>query len=159
MATYHGYGVAGTGFSKSLTGAPTAGQGAVYRACARLDFAAIKAARAVAGAAALLANDVIGALDIPIGRAVLQAGIKIVTPESVAPTATFSLGGVASVAATYYVNAAASNSAANTVFGVGGLAVAMVTTAVGNDTLDLTIGTAVPQNAVVDVWAIVANCA
>jgi hypothetical protein len=117
----------------------------------RLDFAAIVAARTAAGATALAAGDSLEIIPLPAGSVVLSAGCQVIRAETTNTTATFSLGTTGGTT-NLYTNALASNALG---YGITNLAnpVVYATT----DTVDLLLNTAVPANAVINVFAIVAN--
>jgi len=119
-----------------------------------LDFAAIVAARAAAGATALAAADVLEVIRLPAGSVVLSAGLKVTFAETVNTTATFDLGhtGGTPAAANAYANDLASNA-----LGYGIAALANPTAVTAADTIDLLINTAAPTNCVVKAFAFVAN--
>ncbi len=116
-----------------------------------LDFAKIKAARTAASATALAAGDTLQVLQVPANAVILHAGMEVTSAETTNTTATFDLGftGGSPEAASYFVNDGASN------------ALAVLHTKLANavvvgssaDTIDLLLNTAVPQNAVVRVFA------
>jgi hypothetical protein len=120
-----------------------------------LDFAAIKAARTAAGATALAATDTLQVINLPAYCVVLAAGLNVVSAETVAPTATFDLGytGGSPAAANVYCDDFASNAVA-----MDSDNLANPTVIKSADTIDLLINTAVPEDAVVKAWAIVADC-
>lgn len=122
----------------------------VTRFQTKLDFAKIIAARAAAGATALAAGDVMEVMPLPAGSIVVAAGVQVVTAETVNTTATVSFG--YGGAATAYANAHALNAAA---FGATNLTNPTVFATA--DTLDVTLNTAAPTNAVLVITAIVAS--
>lgn len=120
-----------------------------------LDFAKIVAARAAAGATALAAADTLQVISLPAGSIVLSAGINVTSAETTNTTATFDLGytGGSPAAANVYGNDLASNST-----GLKAADLANPTVVAAADTIDLLLNTAVPANAVVHVFAFVADC-
>lgn len=121
-----------------------------------LNFATIVAARSAAGATALVATDTLQVISLPANSIVLSAGINVTTAETTNTTATFSLGftGGSPAAANCYASAVASNST-----GLKAADLANPTVVVAADTIDLLLNTAVPANAVIHVFAFVADCA
>lgn len=119
-----------------------------------LDFAAIIAARAAAGATALVATDTLQVIALPAGSVVLTAGLRVTSAETVNTTATFDFGftGGSPAAADVYTNDLASNA-----LGYGIANLANPTAVTSADTIDILLNTAVPTNAVVKAFAIVAN--
>ena len=122
-----------------------------------LDFAQIVAARAAAGVAALAATDTLQVLPLPKGSVILSAGVEVISAETANTTATFSLGfvGGTPAAANAFANALASNA-------LGAAAVGVVPTFVNGTTdnttnLAVTLVTAAPTNAVIRVFALVAD--
>jgi hypothetical protein len=141
------------GFNKGTAAYPDTA--CVYKFEVELDFAAIVAARTAAGATALAAADTLQVVVLPAYSVVLAAGLNVVTAETVNTTATFDFGytGGTPAAANVYCDNLASN------------AVAMDSDDLANptviktaDTIDILLNTAVPTNAVLKAWAIVANC-
>jgi hypothetical protein len=120
-----------------------------------LDFAAIAAARAAAGATALVATDTLQVINLPAYSVVLAAGLNVVTAETTNTTATFDFGftGGSPAAANVYCDDFASNAVAMDSDNLANPTV--IKTA---DTIDILLNTAVPANAVVKAWAIVADC-
>lgn len=122
----------------------------VTRFQVRLDFAKIVAARAAAGAAALVATDVIEAMPLPAGSVVVAAGLQVITAETVNTTSTFGFG--YGGAASAYAATAASNATGFTATNLVNPTVFATA-----DTLDIIINTAAPTNAVVILTALVLN--
>lgn len=120
-----------------------------------LDFAKIVAARAAAGATALAATDTLQVISLPAYSVVLAAGLNVVRAETTNTTATFDFGytGGTPAAANVYCDDFASNAVAMDSDNLANPTV--VKTA---DTIDILLNTAVPANAVVKAWAIVADC-
>jgi len=114
-----------------------------------LDFAAIAAARAAAGVAALAATDTLEVIPLPAGSTVLMAGADVTTAEGA--TATMDLGD-ASGATTYLSNVNLNSVAAN------GATVAAPVFYAAADELYITLDHNSIDTAVVRVWAIVADC-
>jgi hypothetical protein len=141
------------GFNKGTAAYPDGSP--VHKFEVELDFAAIVAARAAAGATALAAADTLQVISLPAYSVVLAAGLNIVSAETTNTTATFDLGftGGTPAAANVYADNAASNVVA---MDSDNLANPTVITAA--DTIDLLINTAAPTDAVVKAWAIVADC-
>jgi len=114
-----------------------------------LDFAAIAAARAAVGAAALAATDTLQVIPLPAGSTVLAVGAE--TTKAEGATATIDVGDTTS-ATTYLsnfnansVNKAAATVAAPIYYGSG-------------DNLLVTMDQNSIDTAVVRIWAIVADC-
>jgi len=120
----------------------------------KLDFAAIVAARLAAGATALAATDTLQVISLPANSIVLSAGINVVTAETTNTTATLDVGytGGSPAAANAYGNDLATNST-----GLKAADLANPTVVATADTIDILLNTAVPANAVINVWAIVAD--
>lgn len=127
----------------------------VYKFEVELDFAAIVAARAAAGAAALAAGDTLQVINLPAYSVVLAAGLNVTSAETTNTTATFDFGytGGTPAAANVYCDDFASNAVA-----MDSDNLANPTVIKSADTIDILLNTAVPANAVVKAWAIVANC-
>jgi hypothetical protein len=145
------------GFYKNSAEYPAKGNDRLTSFAVDLDFAKIIAARAAAGATALAATDTLHVIPLPRGTILLAAGMEVVKAETVNTTATFSVGfvGGTPVAANGYANALASNALAMAAIGV---VPTLVNGATANTTsLALTLNTAAPTNAVVRVFAVVAN--
>jgi hypothetical protein len=138
------------GFNKGTAAYPD-GSG-ISKYSVELDFAKIVAARAAAGATALAATDTLQIISLPAGTVVLSAGINIASAETTNTTATFDLGytGGSPAAANVYGNDLASNST-----GLKAADLANPTVVATADTIDLLLNTAVPANAVVNVFAVV----
>ena len=121
----------------------------------KLDFAAIVAARAAAGATALVANDTLQVIALPAGSVVLSAGLQVTTVESTNTTATFDFGytGGSPAAANVYCDDFACTSVAMDSDNLANPTV--IKTA---DTIDILLNTAVPTDCVLQAWAIVADC-
>lgn len=143
------------GFNKGTAGFDSRNPFAVAKLETLLDFAAIKAARAAAGAVALAAADTLQVLQIPAKCQVLAAGLEVVAVETTNTTATLDLGFTGGTPAA--ANAFADDSATNALTFAAVALAAPVTIGTTADTLDLLLNTAVPQNAKVRVFAIVVN--
>lgn len=151
MATY----TDSLGFNKGSAAYPADALNKVHRVEVVLNFPAIIAARLAAGATALAASDVLEVIPIPAGTIVSNVGMEVTTAAGV--TSTLSIGDGAS--AVGYLAATSVNSVAWS----GGVPVlsagAFAPTLSGGklysaaDTIDVTIGTAVPAAAVVRVFA------
>lgn len=117
-----------------------------------LDFAAIVAARAAAGATALAAADTLQVINLPANAVVLTAGIEVLTTD--ASTATFDLGftGGSPAAANCYANDAPIGTLGYTVADLANPTAVKVA-----DTIDLLINTAAPTTGKIRVFAIVAD--
>jgi hypothetical protein len=141
------------GFNKGTAAFPDSSP--VKKFEVELDFAAIVAARAAAGATALAATDTLQVINLPAYCVVLAAGLNVVSAETTNTTATFDLGftGGSPAAANVYCDDGASNAVAMDCDNLANPTV--IKTA---DTIDLLLNTAVPANAVVKAWAIVADC-
>jgi len=138
------------GFNKGTAAYPD-GTG-ISKYSVQLDFAKIVAARSAAGATALSAGDTLQIISLPAGTVVLSAGINITSAETTNTTATFDLGftGGSPAAANAYGNDLASNST-----GLKAADLANPTVVASADTIDLLLNTAIPANAVVNVFAVV----
>ena len=118
-----------------------------------LNFATIKAARLAAGATALAATDTLQVINLPANSMVLAAGINVTSVETTNTTATLDVGftGGTPAAANAYGNDLVTNT-------LGLKAATVVPTVVATaDTIDILLNTAVPQNAIINVFAFVAN--
>lgn len=141
------------GFNKGTAAFP-ADVNSVSKFEVKLDFAAIVAARAAAGATALAATDTLQVINLPASSVVLSAGINVVTAETTNTTATLDVGytGGSPAAANAYGNDLATSST-----GLKAADLANPTVVASADTIDILLNTAVPANAVINVWAIVAD--
>lgn len=142
------------GFNKGTAAFP-ANVSEVSKFEVELDFAAIIAARAAAGATALAAADTLQVINLPAYSVVLAAGLNVVTVESTNTTATFDFGytGGTPAAANVYCDDFACTAVAMDSDNLANPTV--IKTA---DTIDILLNTAVPTNCVLKAWAIVANC-
>ena len=148
------------GFNKGSAAVPAKGNDRSSVVAVDLDFAKIIAARAAAGATALAANDVLEVLPVPAGTIVRNVGLHVMTT---AASGTIAIGDGSAAAG--YLAAQAVSSAGM----FGGVPVlssgAFAPTLSGGklysaaDTIDITIGTAVPSTAVVRVFAELVNVA
>jgi hypothetical protein len=155
MATY----TDSLGFNKGSAALPCEALNKTHRVEMVLNFPTIIAARAAAGATALAAADVLEVIPVPAGTLVTNVGMEVTTAAGV--TSTISIGD-GSAAAGYL----AATSANATGFS-GGVPVlssgAFAPTLSGGkvysaaDTIDITIGTAVPAAAVVRVFAVMTD--
>ena len=153
MATY----TDSLGFNKGSAAHVAAGVNKVSLLSVELDFAAITAARAAAGATALTSGDVIEALPIPANTMVLAVGLDVSTAEG--GTLTVDVGdgadpdgyldGVDANAVAGY----ATNAAAGTPTGLAGGKYYNAA-----DTIDVTTVNAADA-AVMKLWAVVVDCA
>lgn len=142
------------GFNKGSAALPAKGTHRSAVVEVRLDFAAIIAARLAAGATALAANDVLEVIPVPAGTVVRNVALVV---EKTAASGTIAIGDGAAAAG--YLAAQAVTSTG--IFGgVPVLAAgAFAPTLSGGkvyaaaDTIDITIGTAVPAAAIVRVVA------
>lgn len=141
------------GFNKGTAAYPDGSP--VYKFEVELDFAEIVAARSAAGATALAATDTLQVINLPAYSVVLAAGLNVVSAETTNTTATFDFGytGGSPAAANVYCDDFASNAVAMDSDNLANPTV--IKTA---DTIDILLNTAVPANAVVKAWAIVADC-
>lgn len=155
MATY----TTAVGFNAGSAAYPADSLNKSHRVEITLDFPKIIAARSAAGLTALAASDVLEILPIPAGSIVSNVGMVVTTAAGVTSTLSIGDGGAAAgyLAATS-VNATgisggvpvlASGAFAPTLSGGKVYAAA--------DTIDVTIGTAVPAAAVVRVFAILTD--
>lgn len=119
-----------------------------------VDFAAVKAARAAAGATALAATDTMQIIKLPAGSVVLSGGMNVSTAETVNATASIDIGftGGSPAAANVYGNDLATNST-----GLKAADLANPTIVASADTIDILLNTAVPEDAVIKFFAFVAN--
>jgi len=119
-----------------------------------VDFAAVKAARAAAGATALAATDTMQIIKLPAGSVVLSGGMNVSTAETVNATASIDIGftGGSPAAANAYGNDLATNST-----GLKAADLANPTIVASADTIDILLNTAVPEDAVIKFFAFVAN--
>jgi hypothetical protein len=142
------------GFNKGTAAFP-ANVNSVSKFEVELDFAAIVAARLAAGATALSATDTLAIIALPAYCVVLAAGLNVTSAETTNTTATFDFGytGGTPAAANVYCDDFASNAVA-----MDSDNLANPTVIKAADTIDLLLNTAVPANAVVTAWAIVADC-
>jgi hypothetical protein len=147
------------GFNKGSAALPANALHKVHLVEMILDFPAIIAARSAAGATALAASDVMEIIPIPAGTLVSNVGMVITTAAGV--TSTISIGD-GSAAAGYL--AATSANATGTSGGAPALTSgAFAPTLSGGkvyaaaDTIDITLGTAVPAAAVVRVFALMTD--
>lgn len=141
------------GYNRGDGGYPApAGTAFVSKIEVVLDFAKIIAARAAAGATALAAADTIQALRIPANTTLLHAGFRVTKAETTNTTATFDIGflGGTPAAANVFGNDIASNAIASS-----NISLTSPITFTVADTIDLLLNTAVPQNAVVRIFAYV----
>ena len=155
MATY----TDSLGFNKGSAALPSNALHKVHLVEMVLDFPAIIAARAAAGATALAASDVLEVIPVPAGTLVSNVGMSITTAAGV--TSTISIGD--GTAAAGYLAATSANATGLS----GGVPVlasgAFAPTLSGGkvyaaaDTIDITIGTAVPAAAVVRVFAVLTD--
>ena len=151
MATY----TDSLGFTKGSAALPSNALNKVHVVEMVLDFPAIIAARSAAGATALAASDVLEVIPVPAGTLVSNVGMSVTTAAGV--TSTIAIGD-GSAAAGYL--AATSANATGISGGVPVLSAgAFAPTLSGGkvyaaaDTIDVTIGTAVPAAAVVRLFA------
>lgn len=155
MATY----TDSLGFSKGSAALPANALNKTHLVEIVLDFPKIIAARAAAGATALAASDVVEVLPIPAGTLVTNVGMSVTTAAGV--TSTIAIGDGSAAAG--YLAATSANSTGVS----GGVPVlssgAFAPTLSGGkvyaaaDTIDITIGTAVPAAAVVRVFAMLTD--
>lgn len=141
------------GFNKGTAAFPDSSP--VRKFEVELDFAAIVAARSAAGATALSAGDTLQVINLPAYCVVLAAGLNVTSAETTNTTATFDFGytGGSPAAANVYCDDFASN-----VVAMDSDNLANPTVIKSADTIDILLNTAVPANAVVKAWAIVADC-
>ena len=151
MATY----TDSLGFNKGTAAYPANDLNKSVRVEMVLDFPKIIAARTAAGATALAASDVMEIIPIPAGTIVSNVGMVVTTAAGVTSTISIGDGG----AAAGYLAATSANATGTS----GGVPVlssgAFAPTLSGGkvyaaaDTIDITLGTAVPAAAVVRVFA------
>jgi len=146
------------GFNKGSTALPAQALHRVHEVSITLDFTKIIAARLAAGATALAASDVLEVIPIPAGTVVSNVGMEVVT---VAASGTIAIGD-GTAAAGY--QAAQAVSATGFFSGVPVLSAGAFTPSLSGgklyaaaDTIDITIGTAVPALAVVRIFATFTN--
>lgn len=155
MATY----TDSLGFNKGSAALPADALDKCHRVEITLDFPKIIAARAAAGATALAASDVLEVIPVPAGTIVSNVGMQVTTAAGV--TSTIAIGD--GTAAAGYLAATSANATGWS----GGVPVlssgAFAPTLSGGklysaaDTIDITIGTAVPAAAVVRVFAVLTD--
>ena len=146
------------GFNKGTAAYPADSLNKHYRVDVILDFPKIIAARAAAGAAALTSTDVIQAIPVPAKTLVSSVGMEIIT---VGAPGSLALGD--GTAGAGYLAATVSTSTGM----FGGVPVlssgAFAPTLSGGkvysaeDTIDVTLSTAVPSAAVVRVFAVMVD--
>lgn len=119
-----------------------------------VDFAAVKAARTAAGATALAAADTMQIISLPAGSVVLSAGMNTTSVETINDTATIDIGFTGGSPAA--ANAYGDNLVTNTT-GLKAADLANPTIVITADTIDILLNTAVPENAVIKFFAVVAN--
>tara|TARA_R110000822_G_scaffold6164_10_gene25872 strand:+ start:375 stop:845 length:471 start_codon:yes stop_codon:yes gene_type:complete len=146
------------GFNKGTAAYPADSLNKHYRVDVILDFPKIIAARAAAGAAALTSTDVIQAIPVPAKTLVSSVGMEIIT---VGASGSLALGD--GTAGAGYLAATVSTSTGM----FGGVPVlssgAFAPTLSGGkvysaeDTIDVTLSTAVPSAAVVRVFAVMVD--
>lgn len=149
------------GFNKGSAALPADALNKCHRVEVVLDFPKIIAARLAAGATALAASDVLEVIPVPAGTIVSNVGMEVTTAAGV--TSTLSIGDGAAAAG--YLAATTANSVAwsGGVPIVTGTPGAFAPTLSGGklysaaDTIDVTIGTAVPAAAVVRVFAVLTD--
>jgi len=119
-----------------------------------VDFAAVKAARTAAGATALGAGDTMQIIKMPAGSVVISAGMNVLTAETINTTATIDIGftGGSPYAANAYGNDLATSST-----GLKAADLANPSIVAAADTIDILLNTAVPEDAVIKFFAVVAN--
>lgn len=157
MATY----TDSLGFNKGSAALPADALAKCHRVEVVLNFPAIIAARSAAGATALAATDVLEVIPIPAGTLVSNVGMEVTTAAGVTSTLSIGDGGAAAgyLAATS-VNATGWSGGVPVVTGTPG---AFSPTLSGGklysaaDTIDVTIGTAVPAAAVVRIFALMTD--
>lgn len=154
MATY----TDSLGFNKGSAALPADALAKCHRVEVVLDFPKIIAARLAAGATALAASDVLEVIPVPAGTVVMNVGMEVTTVAGV--TSTIAIGDGVTPAG--YLAATSANATGYS----GGVPVVSGTPGVFNpafsggklysaaDTIDVTIGTAVPAAAVVRVFAV-----
>ena len=151
------------GFNKGSASYPDKGRLDITKLAVKLDFAAITAARAAAGATALTGGDVLEVLRIPAGTQVLAVGLNVTTAEG--GTLTVDVGDGADPDG--YLdgvdgNAVAGYSSSQVTISEGTPNTISPALAFGKyygsaDTIDVKIVNAADA-AVMTVWAVVANC-
>ena len=119
-----------------------------------VDFAAVKAARTAAGATALAAADTMQIISLPAGSVVLSAGMNVTSVETINTTATIDIGFTGGSPAA--ANAYGDNLVTNTT-GLKAADLANPTIVITADTIDILLNTAVPEDAVIKFFAVVAN--
>jgi hypothetical protein len=119
-----------------------------------VDFAAVKAARSAAGATALQATDTMQIIKLPANSVVLAGGMTVLSVETINATATLDIGftGGSPAAANVYGNDLVTNT-----LGLKAANAAAATVVAAADTIDILLNTAVPENAVIKFFAVVAN--
>ena len=126
-----------------------AGVGDIARVSHVIDFAEVAAERAAAGQAALAASDILEVMTISAGTIVSGVVLEIVKAEGTNTTATIAVGDGSD--ADGYATATATSAAG--VYGTAGAYGFGGKLYSAKDTIDLTIGTAVPTDLIVRVSA------
>ena len=141
------------GFNKGVAAYPD-NIGDISKIEVTVNFATVKAARLAVGATALAATDTMQIITMPANSVVLAAGMTVVTAETINATATIDIGftGGTPAAANVYGNDLATNST-----GLKAANAAAATVCAAADTIDILLNTAVPENAVINFFAFVAN--
>jgi hypothetical protein len=155
MATY----TDSLGFNKGSAALPSNALDKVHLVEMTLDFPKIIAARSAAGATALAASDVLEVIPVPAGTLVSNVGMSVTTAAGV--TSTIAIGDGSAAAG--YLAATSANatgiSGGAPVLSSGAFAPTLSGGKVYSaaDTIDITIGTAVPAAAVVRVFALLTD--
>ena len=135
------------GFHKNSAAYPAKGNDRLTSFAVELDFAKIIAARLAAGATALAATDSLAVVSLPAGTHVIAAGIQVVSAETTNTTADFDLG---LTDVDVFADGATGDVVGYYSTGVG----SFLATA---DTIDLLLMVAAPTDAVIRVFAVVAD--
>ena len=151
MATY----TTAVGFNAGSAALPADSLNKTHRVEILLDFPKIIAARLAAGLTALAAADILEVLPIPAGSIVSNVGMVVTTAAGVTSTLSIGDGGsqVGYLAATSVNAAGTSGGVPVLVTGAFAPAFSGGKVYATADTIDVTLGTAVPAAAVVRVFA------
>lgn len=142
------------GFDKGTAGFPDKGSRATTMISIDLDMAAITAARAAAGAAAIADNDILEVIPVPAKTLVLAVGLDVTTAEG--GTCTIDVGDGATVDG--YLDGVNANTVASYCSTLAAEAYDGGKYYAAADTIDVKFINAADV-AVMRVWALVVDCA
>jgi len=155
MATY----TTAVGFNAGSAALPADSLNKVHRVEILLDFPKIIAARLAAGLTALAASDILEVIPIPAGSIVKEVGMVVTTAAGL--TSTLSIGDGSSqvgyLAATTVNSTGTSGGVPTLTSGAFAPTLSGGKVYAAADTIDVTLGTAVPAAAVVRVFATVTD--